>query len=348
MAGEQGKSSSISLLDGHYHGAGTWYSFIIVKGGKAILKDPTGATYDLKVKVGNLGEADPDMVKTTGQEFYNIEFTYNFGNGNDLIELGMISADGLKITMKSMAGVAKLEWVTEEEMAAIEEDGDPIEAPPGPYKVQPDNLGKLLWITGAPGLGKSTSAQLLGRSFGYVYYEADCFGACKNPYIPVDVPNPSMAVMHQKPLKGDGLEERAEAIRKSSTFFFDMMAGKEYDIEMAKEFYGLMSEDIKRERKRIGGDWAIAAVTLSRDLRNHIRSILGPDLVFVVMDMELEDVRKRVATRHSGHEGAVEMLTAINKLCEPATEDEENAVSVMVTNEMTKEDVVNKILELVN
>ena len=44
--------------------------------------------------------------------------------------------------------------------------GDPIEAPPGPYKIQPDNQGKLLWITGSPGVGKSTSAQLLGRKKG--------------------------------------------------------------------------------------------------------------------------------------------------------------------------------------
>ena len=45
------------------------------------------------------------------------------------------------------------------------------------------------------------------------------------------------------------------------------------------------------------------------DRNDNFRSILGPDLVFVVMDMDIEDVRKRVATRHGGHEGAVEMMT---------------------------------------
>ena len=50
-----------------------------------------------------------------------------------------------------------------------------MEAPSHPYKEQPERLGKVLWITGAPGLGKSTSAQLLSRNAGYVYYEADCF-----------------------------------------------------------------------------------------------------------------------------------------------------------------------------
>jgi len=50
--------------------------------------------------------------------------------------------------------------------ARIAEIGDPIEAPTCPYKVQPEYRGKLLWITGSPGMGKSTSAQLLARKKG--------------------------------------------------------------------------------------------------------------------------------------------------------------------------------------
>ena len=44
--------------------------------------------------------------------------------------------------------------------------GDPISAPPGPYTVQPEVKGKFLWLTGSPGMGKSTTAQLLGRNKG--------------------------------------------------------------------------------------------------------------------------------------------------------------------------------------
>ena len=62
--------------------------------------------------------------------------------------------------------------------------------------------GKLIWLCGAPGLGKSTSAQMLGRDHGFVYYEADCFLHLKNPYIPLTAENPTLAQIRQKILKG--------------------------------------------------------------------------------------------------------------------------------------------------
>ena len=52
-----------------------------------------------------------------------------------------------------------------------------------------------------------------------------------------------------------------------------------------------MCGDIKRERARIGGDWAVAGVVLDKNSRQHIRSELGRDLVFVVLSMEEEQVR---------------------------------------------------------
>ena len=58
--------------------------------------------------------------------------------------------------------------------------------------------GKIIWLSGAPGMGKSTSAQMLGRDHGYVYYEADTFGLMKNPFIDLNADNPSMAQMKQK------------------------------------------------------------------------------------------------------------------------------------------------------
>ena len=62
--------------------------------------------------------------------------------------------------------------------------------------------GRVLWISGAPGMGKSTSAQLLGKNHGYVYYEGDSFGGLRNPFNTIDSENPSLDQIKMKNLKG--------------------------------------------------------------------------------------------------------------------------------------------------
>ena len=52
-------------------------------------------------------------------------------------------------------------------------------------------------------MGKSTSAQILARDHGFVYYEADAFGLMKNPFIDVNAPEASLAATtKQRGLKG--------------------------------------------------------------------------------------------------------------------------------------------------
>ena len=62
--------------------------------------------------------------------------------------------------------------------------------------------GKIVWLSGAQGMGKSTSAQILARDHGYVYYEADCFSMLKNPFNDVHAEEPSKNIVKLKTLKG--------------------------------------------------------------------------------------------------------------------------------------------------
>ena len=55
-------------------------------------------------------------------------------------------------------------------------------------------------------MGKSTSAQLLARDHGYVYYEADAFAMMLNPFVDLHDDNPSMATAKQRILKGENNE----------------------------------------------------------------------------------------------------------------------------------------------
>ena len=62
-------------------------------------------------------------------------------------------------------------------------------------------ISTYLFISGPPGAGKSTSAQLLGRNHGYVYFEADCFFMFTNPFVDPNAEEPTLAIGAQKPLK---------------------------------------------------------------------------------------------------------------------------------------------------
>ena len=172
-------------------------------------------------------------------------------------------------------GVSRIDKITEEEKEEIMNNFDPIEAPPGPYKIQPEVQGKILWFSGAPGMGKSTTAQLLARENGYVYYEADCFSAVKNPYIPLDHENPSLAQLTQKSLKGPGVEERVKLGKIFVNEVGKVMAGVRMDHEAMFPLYDAMGKEILKEKQRIGGDWAIAHVVAARDTRDRLRYMLS-------------------------------------------------------------------------
>ena len=55
-------------------------------------------------------------------------------------ELGIIYNDGNNVCMKGFKSYA-VEKITEQELRDIQNDFDPIEAPPGPYRVQPEYQG---------------------------------------------------------------------------------------------------------------------------------------------------------------------------------------------------------------
>ena len=133
-------------------------------------------------------------------------------------EYGVVTEGGNKVFMKGFTHY-EVDKISDEEFEELMNDFDDIEAPPGPYKIQPENQGKcffmkliislgdcyagrVLWISGAPGMGKSTSAQLLGKNHGYVYYEGDAFGGLKNPFNTLDSENPSLDQIKMKNLKG--------------------------------------------------------------------------------------------------------------------------------------------------
>ena len=159
----------------------------------------------------------------------------------------------------------------------------------------------LALLAGCPGLGKSTSAQLLGRDHGYVYYEADCFLSLKNPYIPVEAEEPSLALMNQRKLVGEGAAERALMVARTKKQMQAKVQGLEWEPAVVETAYREMCRDIARERRRLGGDWAVAGFMDSRALRDLARL----DFTSIVIDccfLCQVRARRKAADCGAGHD----------------------------------------------
>merc|ERR1719361_2154224 len=236
---------------------------------------------------------------------------------------GVLHESGTRIYVKSLfpgKPIEVMNCMSDEELEALKEDREPMEAPtiPDYIKPQPGKLGKMLWFSGPPGAGKSTTAQLLARNNGYIYYEADCMSIFVNPFIDVHTPEPSMAQMNQKPLKGlnektiKAIEARGEMSKKMSedgpNFNPDMIADK-FDI-----IAEATCEDIIRQRERLGGDWATAFAVFSRTQRDMIRNTLGNDVIFFILHLTQETNHKRLVSR--GDEEFIEIVESMaNRFC---------------------------------
>ena len=70
--------------------------------------------------------------------------------------------------------------------------------------------------------------------------------------------------------------------------FTKMLKGEEFDEEALAKYYEFICDDIKRERERIGGDWAVSLFANNLFLKDVIRSKLGPDITFVEIDLAWE------------------------------------------------------------
>ena len=228
-----------------------------------------------ELKYGRFGEADPKIVEMTGEKYYNLESRYDMV-GKEKVDYGVLMDDGTTMVVKAWWGIGTLVWITDEEAEQMANSGDSISAPSSHYKVEPERQGRLIWITGPPGLGKSTSAQLLSREKGFVFYESDCFFGLKNPYIPPDVDNPSLAQVKQKRLVGEGAEERKKVIAKVTPEYKKMVKGEAYNVEVLEEGMRENFRDVARERARLGGDWAIAGVLFTSKMRQMARFVFYP------------------------------------------------------------------------
>merc|ERR1711874_291821 len=238
-----------------------------------------------------------------------------------------------------------LDWLDAEEYKIMTAK-DPADNIPNDYEARPDQAGTMLWLSGATGLGKTSTAKLLQKEEGFIYYEGDCFVFGLNPYVGA-APKGTTA-FGTKALSGIS-KERTDVCR---TAVFDgyrkLLDGHNVDDQIWEDFYDLLCKDVLEERAKLGGKWVIAQAVYTRTARDIIRRKMGKDLILVVLETEEKDLQvERLAKRSLGNEEVSEenMENAKKKVQDflgrhdPVEDDEPNTFKVVVTKDMTAEDV---------
>ena len=258
--------------------------------------------------------------------------------------LATVSEDKRKISGgPGSLSLNNMTWISPEEADIIRKrPKEPANAPNVPYPLEPDNIGKIAFISGPPGSGKSTIAGILAKQHKWVYYEGDGFFLGFNPYV---FPNESQVdARAEKPaLIGAGMAARGGAL---VGFFFNqyqLNRNETTDRTPTEQYYELMAEDIKRERSRVGGNWVVVYAITKRSDRDVFRRVIGDDLKFVVLDISLELVKERLAGRGKGEEE----LAKEHWTYEPAQPDEPNTVGWDIKREATRQQNADGVFELI-
>merc|ERR1711974_499630 len=155
--------------------------------------------------------------------------------------------------------------------------------------------------------------------------------------------------MGQKALKGIP-RDYVDAITTTMTEFEKLSQGRmdEINWDLTKPFYTNIAKDIATQKKRVGGDFAIAQAITSREMRDHIRLTL-PDCIFITLTLTKENQKKRVQARHGDDCGPIlDMFERIFQFYEGPGEGEKNVYDIDVTEDMTPDDVMTAVLEILD
>ncbi len=300
-------------------------------------------------ELGDFGPAKSEIAEATGVSNYNFKMSHASMGNADLC--GIVNEKGDTITRWSHSSNCPDEWhwTDDEGVEKLKEDRDHVDTPSCPHITpKPGKAGKLIWMSGPPGSGKSTTCQLMAREKDFVYFEADCVMAFLNPFVDPQAENPTLQAFRQKPLKGLSAED-FKAIQEFSKALEKFMTGDNTGLDVTFiPFLMMMARQIKNQRQRLGGHWAIAQAVMNRNQRNILRQELGPDLYFIVLNMTKECQKKRITGRHGENSPVIDMMLKWFELYEPGGEDEPRTINVSITEDMTRDDVLNKVLEVVD
>ena len=297
-------------------------------------------------KSGDFGDTPSEIKEATGVEKYNVEMA---DKDRRYVQKGVLTEDGKTIATLSPFGISIGKWLSFEALQKLAGEREDISDLSCPYPKQPDVQGKIFWLSGPPGAGKSSTALFMAKNQGYVYLEGDTFLAFVNPYLPLDVKEPSLEQRHQRPLKGYTFETM-KILLPGVKEWSKIMKCMDYDEKLLIDFYREMANFILQEKKRIGGNWVVAQAVPTRSMRDGVKEILGDQCTFVTLHLSEATNAKRIDARHSNvsediKKMASDICNKMYKMFEPAGENELSTVNVDVDPDMDVSQVAETILK---
>merc|ERR1719322_1620185 len=154
-----------------------------------------------------------------------------------------------------------------------------------------------------------------------------------NPFTNIYADNPTLATFDAKALTGQSKELAESIIKVVQDMEAVVSKGFEGIEEIGKPLYKAMSDDISRQRKRLGGDFAVAHAIAKRVSRDYVRELLDNQVIFIVLNLTKECQRKRVKARHG--EDNMTHMEDMFKLYEPGEQDEPDTYNVHIDEDET-------------
>ena len=116
------------------------------------------------------------------------------------------------------------------------------------------------------------------------------------------------------------------------------------------ECFQSAAADVLKQRERLGGNFAVSGSAITRSHRESIRKVIAKELIIIVLKPESKGLYKELLLKKHGEGTSKEILDYLAKVAdesEDVAEDEENTFEINISKDMSDEDVVAKVLELV-
>ena len=290
---------------------------------------------------GKYSKTPQKLQDLTGKSHFNLKI----GSGRE----GVLSEDGKTILTipYSGIGIETIQWISDSDFQTILDARENWDEASTFHPIQQSEKSKIVFISGVPGAGKTTSAFKLAQ-LGYVYYEGDCFMHFLNPFIPLDAEDPTTQHVMQAPLKN----YPKEAVKAVLTYYEMIKKYQEPDEASSLAYYGELAKNVKHEWQRIGGEnWVVGQAVSTRKCRDLIKHII-PECIFVSLRVSPE-VQLRRLERRMGHlqedqkKGIMSLMVKTINTFEPVGQDEDRAADVFISSDLSENEVLDKILKAI-